>query len=62
MYKAENQINDLEDKEEKKIYQNSKKKKRIPKNKATIRSLWDNFTCTNTWIIGVPEEEERARN
>ena len=35
--------------------------KRIQKNGDSVRSLWDNFKCTNTHIIGVLEggEEEQ---
>ena len=54
---AKSQINDLEHKEEKKI-QNSKKKKESKKNKDRLKSLWDNFRCTNIWIIVVPEGEK----
>ena len=45
---AKNQINDLEHKEEKKTFnQDSKKKKRIQQNEGRLRSLWDNFKCSN---------------
>jgi len=27
----------------------------------SFRDLWDNIKCTNTGIIGVPEEEERKK-
>ena len=27
----------------------------------SLRDLWDNIECTNIWIIGVPEEEERKK-
>ena len=27
----------------------------------TFRDLWDNITCTNIRIIGVPEEEEKKK-
>ena len=35
--------------------QEFKKKK---KNEERVRNLWDNFKCSNIWIIGVQEEEE----
>ena len=45
------QINDLEQKEE----------TRIQKNEEKLRNLWDNFKCSNIWIIGVPEGEEEKQ-
>ena len=57
----------MEHKEEKKFYQNSKKKKRIKqtKTKDKVRNLWDNFKRTSIQIMGVPEgegEEQEIEN
>ena len=38
--------------------QNNKKKKRIQKNEDSVRSLWDNFKCSNIHIMWVLEGEE----
>ena len=27
----------------------------------SLRDLWDNIKCTNIWIIGVAEEEEKKK-
>ena len=34
------------------------KKQEFKKNEERLMDLWDNFKCSNIWIIGVPEEEE----
>ena len=44
---AENQINKLEHKEEKKIQSEQQQETRIQKSKDRLRSLWDNFKHTN---------------
>ena len=58
---AENQIKDLEHKEEKSILSEHQEGKRIQKNKDRLRSLWDISKCTNIQIIGVPEVEEEEQ-
>ena len=58
---AENQINNLEHKEEKSIQPQQHKGKRIQKNKDRLRSFWDNFKCTNILIIRVLEGEEKEQ-
>ena len=34
---------------------------RIQKNEERVRNLWDNFKCSNIWIVGVPEGEEEEQ-
>ena len=58
---AENQINDLEHKEEKSIKSEHQEEKRIFKKEDRIRSLWDIPKRTNTQIIGMPEEGEEEQ-
>ena len=37
------------------------KVKRMKRTEDSLRDLWDNIRCTNTQIIGVPEEEEKKK-
>ena len=39
--------------------QRGKKKKRIKRNKDSLRDLQDNMKCFNIRIIGVPEEDKK---
>ena len=55
------QINVLDQKEENNQPQQNEET-RIQKNEERLRNLQDNFKCSNTWIIGVQEEEGRAKN
>ena len=55
------QSNDLDQKEEMNIQPEQNEETRIQKNEETITNLWDNFKCSNIWIIGVPEGEEEEQ-
>ena len=39
----------------------SEKQNKVKRMKITLRDHWDNVKCTNIWIIGVPEEEEKKK-
>ena len=49
-------INGLDQKEERNIQPEKNEETRIWKNEERLRNLWDNFKCSNIWIIGVTEE------
>ena len=55
---AENQISDFEHKEKENTQSEQEEEKRIQKNKDSVRSLWDNFKCSNIHIMWVLEGEE----
>ena len=61
MDEAENQINDLEHKEGKKVQFGTIRRKKNPKTKDRLRSIWHNFKCTNIQIIGVPEKKRKSK-
>ena len=52
------QIKGLEQKEETNIQPEQNEETRIQNNEERLRNLWDNFQCSNIWIIWVPEGEE----
>ena len=58
---AEDQGNDLDDKKAENTQWEQEKYKKNPKFEDNIRSLWENFKCTNIHIIGVLEEEHREQ-
>ena len=41
------------------IAREHKRKKRIEE---SLRDLWDNIKCTNIWVVGIPEEEEKKKD
>ena len=49
------QVKELEYKEERDTPLQKQEEKRIQKVEDSVRSLWDNFKCTNIRIMGVPE-------
>ena len=60
MDEAENQITDLEHKEDKNN-QSEQQEKRIQKSEDSISSLWDSFKHSNMCIIGMLEGEEKEQ-
>ena len=55
------QINSLEQKEEITIQPKQNEETRIQKNEDRLKSLWDNFKCSNIQIIGASEGEEEQQ-
>ena len=58
---TQTQINNLEQKEEIHIQPQQKEETRIQQNLERLRNLWDNFKCSNIWIIGLPKGEEEEQ-
>ena len=61
MDEAENQISDFEHKEKENTQSEQEEEKRIQKNKDSVRSLWDNFKCTNICIMGCWKEKRESK-
>ena len=61
MDEAKDQINSMEHKEPKNKQSEQEEEKRIQKTKDSLRSLWDNFRCTDIQIIEVLEGEEKEQ-
>ena len=58
---TEDRISEVEDKMVEINEAERKKEKRIKRNEANLRDLWDNVKHPNIRIIGVPEEEDKKK-
>ena len=58
---AEERISDMEDKIVEITTAEQNKEKRMKRIEDSLRDLWDNIKRTNIQIIGVSEEEEKAK-
>ena len=61
MSEAEERIRELEDKMVEITSEEQNKVKGMKRTEDSLRDLWDNIKCTNSRIIGVPEEEEKKK-
>ena len=58
---TEERISELEDKMVEITSEEQNKVQRMKRTEDSLRDLWDNIKHTDTWIIAVPEEEEKKK-
>ena len=59
---AEDRISEVEDRMVEINETERKKEKWIKRNEDNLRDPWDNVTCPNIQMIGVPEEEDKKKD
>ena len=57
---AEDRISEVEDRMVEINESERKKEKWIKRNEDNLRDLQGNMKCSNIWIIGIPEEEDKT--
>ena len=58
----EDRISEIEDRMVEISEAERKKEKGTKRNEDNLRDLWDNVTCPNIQMIGVPEEEDKKKD
>ena len=58
----EERISELEDRMVEITAEDQNKAKRKKRIEDSLRDLWDNIKCTNIWVVGIPEEEEKKKD
>uniref|UniRef100_A0A8D1GWL5 L1 transposable element RRM domain-containing protein n=1 Tax=Sus scrofa TaxID=9823 RepID=A0A8D1GWL5_PIG len=58
---AEERVSEVEDRLVEIMDAEQKREKRLKTNGESLRELWNNVKCTNSYIIGVPEGDEREK-
>ena len=59
---SEEWISELEDGMVEITAEEQNRGKRMKRIEDSLRDLWDNIKCTNIWVVGIPEEEEKKKD